>query len=46
MDKHYKLEQELAFYKIDARFDQLGQKPRADPQVNSMVNDYKSLSQY
>ncbi|RDD43485.1 Centriolin [Trichoplax sp. H2] len=34
LDKHYKLEQELAFYKIDARFDQLGQKPKADPQYD------------
>ncbi|XP_070532103.1 centriolin-like isoform X2 [Ptychodera flava] len=26
-EKHYKLEQELAFYKIDAKFDSLGQFP-------------------
>lgn len=26
-EKHYQLEQELAFYKIDSKFDSLGKSP-------------------
>ena len=33
-EKHYELEQELAFYKIDHKFDQLGKVPSPDTEVS------------
>lgn len=35
-EKHYELEQELAFYKIDHKFDQLGKIPSPDTEVRSL----------
>jgi len=36
-EKHYALEQELAFYKIDHKFDSLGRPPVVHMSDSSMV---------
>ena len=48
-EKHYSLEQELAFFKIDAKFDSLGRPPQphadTDESVGSVVGESPYVGQ-